>query len=146
MTIRTRTHRHQGLLSQLEDLPEDFYLTGSRFFRTERPGSDWDFFTADSPKVRASLSKMGFVEELSPSYWDGSTAAVYVHQRGGIHVQLLMGNAEVERKLAVHKVLDRELMQRPGSDVSMFILHTLGDKRMAKNLWTVLLAVAREVL
>jgi len=40
----------------------DFYLTGSQYFRTAKPLSDWDFFTQDSAKIRDFLTEIGFVD------------------------------------------------------------------------------------
>jgi len=37
-----------------------FYLTGSRFFKTNHSTSDWDFFITDSPEVRSLLVFNGF--------------------------------------------------------------------------------------
>jgi hypothetical protein len=42
-----------------------FNLTGSRFLECEQKESDYDFFTQDSPEVRAFLNLMEF-QELAP--------------------------------------------------------------------------------
>lgn len=47
-------------LFQLEESHHTFYLTGSRYFRTHRQDSDYDFFAQDTPALRSFLDSAGF--------------------------------------------------------------------------------------
>jgi hypothetical protein len=55
-----------------------FYLTGSRFFRTNITFSDWDFFAQDSKIMRSFLESIGF-EKITDveEYKDRQTEIVY---------------------------------------------------------------------
>lgn len=48
------------ILEKLANSPFEFYLTGSRYFGTETPESDWDFFTGQNPYLADFLIKIGF--------------------------------------------------------------------------------------
>jgi hypothetical protein len=48
------------ILQKLSDSQHQFFLTGSRFFGTECPNSDWDFFAAKSPTLSVFLESLGF--------------------------------------------------------------------------------------
>ena len=54
------------VILQLQNHPTyKFYLTGSRYFNTSSPLSDWDFFVEDNPPViRTFLLSMGFRRDL----------------------------------------------------------------------------------
>lgn len=49
------------ILQQFAESDQTFYLTGSRFFGTERAKSDWDFFVQNSETIRTQLSSWGFI-------------------------------------------------------------------------------------
>ena len=72
----------------------DFYLTGSRFFRTTNALSDYDFFVQDSTGVREFLrsidfSPVGEGKYSHAEYADKQTVAVFIHSSGLIHVQIV---------------------------------------------------------
>lgn len=51
------------VLNRMGESPFKFYLTGSRFMRLgQRPDSDWDFMTQDSPEVREFLKSIHFAD------------------------------------------------------------------------------------
>jgi hypothetical protein len=68
-----------------------FYLTGSRFFETTHPNSDWDFFVANSDEVITFLQHNGFILDESPEYEDCTIVQVYRHVQDvqDVHVQLI---------------------------------------------------------
>ena len=70
----------------------NFYLTGSRFFKTESPISDFDYFVQDSQEVRNflhdnSFHTVGALGLVPPQYLDEQT--VNVVYRDDIHIQLV---------------------------------------------------------
>jgi len=79
--------------SVLERSDFDFYLTGSRFFKTETPISDYDYFVQDSDEVRKFLHGSSFrvvnafdCDEF-PEYYDNQTVVVF--EKDGVHIQLV---------------------------------------------------------
>lgn len=65
-----------GLKSILNDNTHEYYLTGSRFFGTYTPVSDWDFFTKDTPDTRSYLESCGFERLEHSRYSDDPTITV----------------------------------------------------------------------
>lgn len=63
------------------------YLTGSRYFGTDTPESDWDFFVQDTPANRLALMQYGFSIIANSHYLDCNTCFVYGKNK--IHVQLV---------------------------------------------------------
>lgn len=119
-----------NILLRLETLPQPVYLTGSRFFGTERKDSDWDFFTLDTDNIRDHLVELGFrLESHSPYRQDLFTVAVY-HHPADIHVQLVPNVAE---KSAAQEVLHK-------LDLGL----AMQDKDMRRRLWRVALAAIRK--
>ena len=99
-------------------------LTGSRYFGTHRPDSDWDFFAQDSPIARAALLKDGFVRLRVPKLpiaESGNVAAVFWNERKSVHVQLLR-DPRVQARI-------QAAMKRWGFGA------LLCDKRFAAALW-----------
>lgn len=83
-------------------MPVEMTLTGSRFFGTERPDSDWDYFAQDSPEARGELEHAGFIctaEALSPT---SNCRAVYQSER--MHVMLMRNAAQA---VAVQELMFR---------------------------------------
>ena len=65
----------QRMLNEMDASCIDFNLTGSRFFGTPTPTSDYDFFAENTPKVREWLESKNFKnisEEVYNNYFDGS--------------------------------------------------------------------------
>lgn len=75
--VKTTVTIHEMLLRMSAGYTP-FFLTGSRFFGTDRPGSDWDFFTNDNACTRELLKKYGFMELIhNTKYLDANTTAVF---------------------------------------------------------------------
>jgi len=109
----------------LERAPFPVYLTGSRFFGTEVPSSDWDFFTADSPATRAYLQKEGFTEPRTKQYASPDVVTVFRKVgRGtpGFDVQIVK---DVTVKSAVQQML---------KTTGMLTART--SKAKAREIWT----------
>jgi hypothetical protein len=87
-------------LTQLENSPFHFVLTGSHFFGNATEDSDYDFFVQEDKegKLANFLQSLNF-NQLSMSYTDMITTAVWCwrkHQRQ-IHVQVVT-NVNVKMK------------------------------------------------
>jgi hypothetical protein len=80
------------IIDRINDLPINFFLTGSKFFGCDITSSDTDLFTADDPDVEPLLVKLGFQKMEAGSNPDyvgiQDTSAIYEHTCG-IHVQLV---------------------------------------------------------
>lgn len=76
--------------NHLAEYPQEFYLTGSRFFGTATEDSDTDFVAEDNPGLRDWLVQQNY-ESLSsfPGYTGkGATSAVYRHEIHNIEILL----------------------------------------------------------
>lgn len=107
-----------NVLERLNQLPQKFYLTGSRFFECHRSKSDWDFFTDEgSPLLVQALHKLGFVE-ARPSiknYGDLWIMELWEHTTQKIHIQFLpLGKAAA--KQVIQQTLKEEGYLRPSID------------------------------
>ena len=95
----------QDTVQSLLDRSEfHFYLTGGRFFKTESPISDCDYFVQDSREVRSFLGNEGFrglewdYEEMqNQDYKDHQTVVVLASEDCGTHIQLVE-NAAIKEK------------------------------------------------
>jgi hypothetical protein len=65
-----KTNQLDQALADLESTPQQFYLTGSRFFGNDGPNSDYDFFTQDTRSIRTILTQLGY-EKLSWYSYEG---------------------------------------------------------------------------
>ena len=100
MTIVNRKKStEEVLIDALRNSEFEFYLTGSRFFLTHKPSSDWDFFTKDCEEVRRFLTNFGFRPEAG-EYSDKLTTTVY--RQPFIDVQLV---SDVECKRIAQEIL-----------------------------------------
>ncbi len=98
----------EGKLFEILSNP-NFHLTGSRYFKTARLSSDWDFIVDESyRRITSVLSLAGFVLKPNTSTYnqDPYTVAVYeyVQNGGSIHVQVLKKGC-AERKLVIQKLI-----------------------------------------
>lgn len=68
-----------------------FYLTGSRYFGTAQPESDYDFFVQYDTKVCEFLAHRGFSSKYnSPTHYRDSELVAVVHNNGlNIDVQMV---------------------------------------------------------
>lgn len=106
-----------------EILPFHPILTGSRFFGTDRPDSDWDFFIQHSTDLVDHLTAWGW-SKIGEAYKDDpNTAAVY--QKGNVQIQLVH---DQKLKETLQQLIAR-LVHSPYSyqdEDTMRILWTLG--------------------
>lgn len=91
----------QNIFVQMDRSHVEFHLTGSRYFGTARPESDWDYFVQGGPGVAEELERMGFVKEAKLDYTDILRIEVHRHP-DNIHVQVV-SNVE-------HKILAQEII------------------------------------
>jgi hypothetical protein len=82
-------------LEVLNELPEVFYLTGSRFFGTAKKDSDWDFFAQDSHSLVQVLIQLGFKVIALSDYKDKNSALIL--KMDDVHVQLVKDSALKDR-------------------------------------------------
>jgi hypothetical protein len=73
-----------------------FFLTGSRYFKNNKPESDWDFFTEQKEGVTDFLSNIGFIRLAFNSYRDQETICVYRNKLERVDIQIVQ-NAELKR-------------------------------------------------
>ena len=98
----------EGKLTEIL-LNPNFHLTGSRYFKTSRLSSDWDFIVDESYRGITSILPLAeFVLKPNTSAYnqDPYTVAVYeyVQNGGSIHVQVLKKGC-AERKLVIQKLI-----------------------------------------
>lgn len=137
-------------LANLESMYTQFYLTGSRFFRNERPDSDYDFFVADSEAIRKLLRKNGYKQLSWYSYeggpLDDNCAVVYrkiVNSQGTnagpwdatyyTHIDIQL-QKDVKKKIAAQDALKKSgilLFQRNKTTVHMLwtLVYNLLDSK-----------------
>jgi hypothetical protein len=110
-----------------------FYLTGSRYMRCERPDSDFDFITEDSPECRMFLYSLGFGEDvLSNEEYDAdshgaNTNAVVQLVTEDIKIQVQL-SSNVAVRCAARDVIRSHLLGehiKANRDERMFIWNTL---------------------
>lgn len=81
------------IIELLERSSFTFHLTGSRFFGTARPHSDWDFFTQQSPEVEDFLEDHAFtrVNEMEENAltraYQGDVNIARVYEKDDVQVQ-----------------------------------------------------------
>jgi len=104
-------------LQILEELPQEFRLTGSRLLapaQAEINNSDLDFFTLHSPNVVTDLLNAGFFELLREEFGYLDDDCVKVFRKGNVDVQLRKNPYEYQkvcRYLAKHTILTRVVMR-----------------------------------
>jgi len=90
---------HPVVFSMLSNEVIRFHLTGSRFFGTARPESDWDFFTDYSVRTILFLRELGFstLTESSSSYNDQETRMVMRFLDGKIQIDVQLVNNSAKK-------------------------------------------------
>lgn len=101
---------HIESTSDLSWAKNKFYLTGSRFFGSHSPHSDWDFFTSDSPALRAELTQRSFtpIPLSDPSYRDKYLTDVFrktTSEGLTIDIQLYPDHEVVQAKLQAQRTI-----------------------------------------
>lgn len=102
-------------IEELAAMDEAFYLTGSRFFGTQRPDSDWDFFTDDF-FLQQELKRNGWTQLKENAQYAETT-----YSKGPVHLQIVP-NADRKRQVQTLLAPILSLGQLP--------------KLQAKDLWT----------
>ena len=103
------------IINKLEESNQHtFYLTGSRFFKTNSPNSDWDFFVQEShnkENLVKYLLNLGFkcTIEQNNSYKDSLCDSVYWHP-DNIHVQIVTDASIKQQAQAIIPILDPNLV------------------------------------
>jgi len=89
MLVNTQ-RKSESVLDQLDRLPQEFHLTGSRLSSETRVDSDWDFFVKDTPHIGQDLEWLGFVNVTrnEGGYLDCSLHQIWRHP-DGVDVQII---------------------------------------------------------
>lgn len=103
--------------------PMTFRLTGSRYFGTDRPDSDWDFFVQDAENTADFLTKNGFRLD-SVSYKEDSNIT-RVFKKDNVHVQLVQD----EKKKILLQCLLKPVFQFLSLDLNR------GTKTLNRAIW-----------
>ncbi len=101
-----------------------FYLTGSRFFGTQREDSDYDFFTKANPVTEKLLDENGF--HLDSESYECDRVMTKVYKRDNVHVQL------------VNNVRAKQWVQ---TKLHPFVWNTKPSKEHLKLLWRLALTI-----
>lgn len=148
LTPRNKTEQ---ILEMIEKSPNEYYLTGSRFFGGATEKSDYDFFVQESPEVFQELNSWGLIDlskqkntgsdyfdQMCVSVWGGfqhlnqekqidiryqTNGAIPKYADHLVHIQVVK-NAEMKNNI-------QNLLFKSG------LLLTIKDKRMRKRLWDV---------
>ena len=113
---------------------EDIYLTGSRFFRTSTPDSDWDFFLKDTAENRKWLTSLGFKTkndrpDAVSHYNDADLIEVMHYNRDGVAIDMQLVH-DVGRRLRAQQLLK-----------SWGLLH--GNKANRSKIWSFALSICK---
>ena len=123
--ISNKANDSATVVALLHASPIEFHMSGSRFFGGHTEGSDWDFFTKDTPETRGFLEFSGF-EKLRRKYYGGNhikNNANAVYRLGKVDVQLI---DDPELKLKAQDILQSS---------PAIIKNFLNNKVSAKELW-----------
>lgn len=114
-------------LDFISSSPFVFYLTGSRYFGTERPDSDYDFFTQENEQLEKVLEDNGF--RLDSESYQGDPIMTKVYARENVHIQLVI---DVKMKAWVQLLL------------ASYIQKYKPDKEQLKSLWSIAIKLYRD--
>lgn len=95
-----------------------FYITGSRYFKTNTPQSDWDFFVEKNEGVEEFLTRQGFFVDNQMSYSDPSISRVYTNPNDNVQVQVVF---DVELKLLAQTVIKRKDLITTNKEINRHI-------------------------
>jgi len=107
------TSKH--LIHVLENSEYEFYLTGSRYFGTSNPLSDWDFFAEETPQMKKFLIDLGFLPDHAAHdervlrnhyglYQSDIQPNILIYGLHQVHIQLVT-EKYLEEKLEAQKFL-----------------------------------------
>ena len=95
-----------------------FYITGSRYFNTNTPQSDWDFFVEKNEDVEEFLIDQGFFVDNQASYSDSSIYKVYTNPNDRVQVQVIF---DVELKVLAQTVIKRKNLITTDKEINRHI-------------------------
>jgi len=108
MLVGFKRSPREELFDKMELSSWRFYLTGSRYFGTQREDSDYDFFVEEGcyPAFDSSkdLPAWGF-EPMLGSYTNNSILACYHHPHANVHVQVVIDAAMKRRAQGIIKLM-----------------------------------------
>lgn len=122
----------------MEDVGHEFQLSGSRFFGTDTPKSDWDFFTQDSKGVRLWLRTNDFTLYPNTSSYagDGFCVDVFVFNGDGIDDDLSQQiHVQVVKDFALKQNIQNKLVSMYDYNDNSKEDHFPTDKFVAKTVW-----------
>lgn len=99
-----------------------FYLTGSRYWKCARAGSDWDFFVQSCEEVAAMLENLGFYQTGKSYVDDSQCTSVYEKWSEGGLVQVQLVVSPEKKNLIQEKLIE-------------LYPNGLGNKDDAKIIW-----------
>lgn len=105
MSVPNLTETYPTSVVALMNSQFSFYLTGSRYFNTNTPQSDWDFFVQKNKELEEFLIKQGFFVDSQASYSDPSVCKVYINPNDNVQVQVIF---DAELKLLAQTVIKRK--------------------------------------
>jgi len=141
----------QTLVQIIRDSPIEFRLTGSRFFKTETPKSDWDFFVCDYEPGLENFLKTYFIQSrdsttgITSNYeGDPTVATVWINklrdstnQENEVHIQVIKKDMFHVKTTAQRIIKDNNLLCKKGA------LEPKSTKKVNKSIW---MAVQRTLL
>ncbi len=95
-----------------------FYLTGSRYFNTNTPQSDWDFFVEKNEDVEEFLIDQGFFIDNQASYSDSSVYKVYINPNDNVQVQVIF---DAKLKVLAQTVIKRKNLITTNKEINRYI-------------------------
>lgn len=104
MIIGMEKSKRDQIIEAMEESSFNFHLTGSRFFKTDNDGSDYDFFTENNEEVVRFLLDLGFglpQTKYETDDVDDNCSAIMRHSCG-VDVQL---SIDVKTRLVVQSII-----------------------------------------
>ena len=121
------------IFNYLAELPETFYLTGSRYFNTASPASDYDFFVQDGPSLTNKLMESKFRFKQLDCYgfndiidkWDQLTRSVLRSIQSGVQVDVQIVTDALLKKRVQEVILTHKLLQNVDKYEAVIIWNTI---------------------
>ncbi len=95
-----------------------FFITGSRYFKTNTPHSDWDFFVEKNEEVEIFLKDQGFFIDNQMSYSDSSIYTVYINPNDNVQVQVVF---DMELKMLAQTVIKRKNLITTNKEINRYV-------------------------
>jgi len=135
MSVANITEIYPTSVLALMNSQFSFYITGSRYFKTNTLQSDWDFFVEKNEEVEEFLIDQGFFLDSQASYSDPSIYKVYINPNDNVQVQVIF---DVELKRLAQMVIKRKNLITTDKEINRYIwgsnnlsafLHTIGKNK-----------------